>query len=65
MQGHLRHESLSVEIATACADCGQPLHITLDSELRWSIQEQDATPYVFMPDIDWNHFTEPTIIDAY
>jgi len=65
VQGRLRHENLSVEIVTACAHCGQPLHITLDSELRWSIQELDASPYVFMPDIDWSHFTEPNIIDAY
>ncbi len=66
MQGRLRHESLSVEIETVCAHCGQQLHITTDSELqRWSIQEEGATPFIFMPDIDWSHFTGATIIDAY
>ncbi|HEV2580182.1 MAG TPA: hypothetical protein VGT44_04955 [Ktedonobacteraceae bacterium] len=65
MQGHLGHENLSVEIATACAHCGQPIHIGLDSALRWSIQEPDAAPLVFMPDVDWGRFTEPTILDAY
>jgi hypothetical protein len=40
--------------------------MTLDSELQhWSIQEQGATPFIFMPDIDWGHFTGATIIDAY
>ena len=65
MQGRLRQESLSVDIATSCAHCGQPLHLTLDSHLHWSIQQPDATPYIFIPDIDWTHFTEPTIIHAY
>jgi hypothetical protein len=65
VQGRLRDESLSVEIETACAHCGQPLHITLDSELRWIVKEQDAAPFVFMPDVDWSHFTGATILDAY
>lgn len=65
MQGHLRNENLSIEIATTCVHCNRPLHITLDNNLHWRLQEQDANPFVFMPDIDWGHFTAPTIIDAY
>jgi hypothetical protein len=65
VQGHLRNETLSVAIETACAHCKRPLHITLDSNLRWSLKEQDAAPFVFMPDIDWSHFSGATIIDAY
>ena len=65
MQGHLRNESLSIEIESTCAHCTQPLHITLDNDLHWSLKEQDATPFVFMPDIDWSHFTGTTIIDAF
>jgi hypothetical protein len=65
VQGHLRNETLSVEIETSCAHCNRPLHITLDSNLRWNLKEQDATPFVFMPDIDWSRFTGATIIDAY
>jgi hypothetical protein len=65
VQGHLRNENLSVEIETTCAHCAHPLRITLDSDLHWSINEQGATPYIFMPTIDWTHFTASTILDAY
>jgi hypothetical protein len=40
------------------------MHILLDSTMRVSVREE-ATPLVFMPDVDWNKFTERTIIDAY
>jgi hypothetical protein len=30
-----------------------------------SVREQGAVPLVFMPDVDWDHFSERTIIDAY
>ncbi len=41
------------------------LHLTIDSNMQVSVRELDANPLVFMPDIDWNNFTEQTIIDAY
>jgi uncharacterized metal-binding protein YceD (DUF177 family) len=65
VQRQLRAEKLSVEITTQCAHCNQPLHITVDSEMNWSVQEQEAQPLVFEPEIDWQHFTESTIIEDY
>lgn len=65
VQGHLRNETMSVEIETVCAHCGQPLHLTVNSELEWSVREQDAVPLLFEPEVDWRHFTDATIIDAY
>ena len=65
VQGHLRNEKISVEVETKCQHCEQALGITIDSEMEISVREVDAQPLVFMPDIDWTHFTEPTIIDAY
>jgi hypothetical protein len=41
------------------------MHFTIDSDLRVSIREADAHPLLFMPDIDWSHFAERTIIDSY
>lgn len=37
----------------------------LDSELAWSIKEQDASPLVFEPDVDWVQFTGANIIHDY
>jgi hypothetical protein len=65
VQGRLRDERLSVEVETGCAHCGQGLHLTLDSELNWSIKESNANPLVFMPDVDWEHFEAPNIINDY
>ncbi len=65
MQGRLRNESLSVEIETTCRHCDQIIHMTVDSDLRISVREDEAIPLVFMPDIDWTNFAERTIIDSY
>jgi hypothetical protein len=65
VQGQLRNEFVSVEIETRCQHCDQPLHITTDSKMQVSVREKDAAPFVFMPDVDWDHFAERTIIDSY
>ena len=65
VQGRLRGENLVVEIETRCAHCAQELHLTVDSGLNWSVKEPAAQPLLFEPEVDWQHFTEPNIIDAY
>ena len=65
VQGQLRGEKLAVEIDTACAHCDQELHITLDSEMQWSVKQQDASVLVFEPEVDWGHFTEANIVHRY
>jgi hypothetical protein len=65
VQGRLRNEWISVEIETSCKHCNQSLHITLDSAMRSAVREKDATPLVFMPDVDWQHFSGRSIIDSY
>jgi len=54
-----------VEVETACAHCGRELHLTLDSELSWSVNEDGADPLLFEPDVDWKRFDKPNIIDDY
>jgi hypothetical protein len=65
VQGRLRNERLSVAIETECAHCAQPMHITLDSEMHYRVEEAGAAPLVFEPHIDWETFVEPNIIHAY
>jgi hypothetical protein len=65
VQGRLRNERLSVKIDSECAHCGQEIHLTFDSELAWSVQESNADPLVFEPDIDWGHFKGANIIHDY
>ncbi len=54
-----------MEVETACKHCGQVLHLTIDSTMQVAVREQDASPLVFMPDVDWSRFAERTIIDSY
>jgi hypothetical protein len=61
----LRGEALSASIETACAHCDQPLHIEVDGYGEWSIREHEATPLLFEPQIDWERFSKPHIIDDF
>ena len=54
-----------MEIETKCSHCDLLLHLTLDSLMQVSVREQAARPLVFMPEVDWEHFTGRTIIDSY
>jgi hypothetical protein len=65
VQGRLRNKYLSVEIETKCRHCDQTMHFTVDSDMRVSLRDKDASPLVFMPDVDWANFAERTIIDSY
>ena len=73
MQGRLRQEYLTVAISTRCAYSGDPLHIQVDSQLKYCLQPESvrqnarhfAQPMVFMPQVDWAAFHDPNIIDAY
>ncbi len=65
MQGQLRHENLKFRIDTTCAHCGRALHIEMDSDLRYTVQEPDAAPLVFVPMVDFDKLQDPSIIDAF
>jgi len=65
VQGQLRKEYVSIEIETTCKHCNQGLHFTIDSNMRVAVRELGANPLMFMPDVDWDHFAEQTIIDSY
>jgi hypothetical protein len=65
VQGHLRSSFLEVEIRTACAHCGEPMVLVVDSELNYRIVKGGPQPLVFEPDLDWNTFEDATIIDGY
>ena len=41
------------------------MSMTVSSDLKVSIHDQDASPLVFMPQVDWQTFAEPNIIHAY
>ncbi len=62
MQGRLRNERLTVEIATSCAHCARPMHIEVDERFDWRVKEPGADPHLFLPHIDWKSFLGQNII---
>ena len=65
MQGRLRQETLTFSIQTACAHCGQPIHIDIDSDLRYKVAEAETDPLVFVPMVNFARLKDPSIIDAF
>ena len=65
MQGQLRGELLSFAVETECAHCGQPLHLEIDSELKYRVAEAGAEPLVFVPMVDFDTLEDPSIIDSF
>jgi hypothetical protein len=65
VQGQLRKKYLRFTIESECGHCGKPLTIDIDSDLNYSIQEQDAEPLIFVPMVDFDKLQDPSIIDAF
>ncbi len=56
---------MSFVVRTECAHCSRPMHIEMDSELRYHVNEEEAAPLVFSPKVDFAHITDPSIIDVF
>ena len=41
------------------------MHILVDQDFRWRVQERGASPRVFLPRIDWGSFQGRNIIADY
>jgi hypothetical protein len=54
-----------VEIRSTCAHCGDVIELVVDSDLNYRIEHGGPNPLVFEPEIDWNKFKDPNIIDGY
>jgi hypothetical protein len=65
VQGQLRTEPVEITIETSCGHCGARLTMTVDSGSNAVVDQDDADPLVFLPQIDWAAIKQPPIIDAY
>jgi hypothetical protein len=65
VQGQLRNEPLDCIIISKCARTGRTLHIEIDSELNYKIQEQDAVPLLSVPMVNFGTLEDSSIIDAF
>jgi hypothetical protein len=65
VQGRLRKESISITIDTVCAHCNHPIKILIDSEMNCEVAHENANPHIFSPQIDWESFSAPNIIQDF
>ena len=65
MQGHLRGSLISAEVKTECAHCGMPIHVNMDSDLNFVVEEEGADPLVFIPMVDFSRLKDPSIINVF
>ena len=56
---------MTVSIQTECGHCHTALHLEVDSELNFSVQEPQAAPLVFVPKVNFQKLDDPSIIDAF
>ncbi len=65
VQGRLRNATLAGTVDSACAHCGRPMRIEIDSDLNYRTGGQGCRPIVFVPDIALAELAAPSIIDAF
>jgi len=65
VQGRLRKAVITVEIETVCGHCDRRFTIELDSDMNFRIGPQGAEPLIFSPQVDWQSFTDPNILQAF
>jgi hypothetical protein len=65
VQGQLTGEPLSVTVNTACAHCGEPIRLDIDSDAEGRVIGSDADPLTFIPDVDFSTLPDKCITDAF
>ncbi len=61
----MRNEYVKVNIETACAHCGEPMEIEIDSELVLTTKEPGCEPIAFVPDVNVFALEDDSIIHAF
>ena len=65
VQGKLREEKVSIQVATECAHCQRSMEIEIDQDMNCRCPEKDCRPIIFVPDVDFGRLEEPNIINAF
>ena len=65
VQGRLLEKTISTITRTECVHCARQIEIEIDSELDYRVLSLEADPLIFIPIVDFDKLTEPSIIDAF
>jgi hypothetical protein len=56
---------VSVLVKTECAHCSRPMELSIDSDLRFTVREDNYDPIVFVTDVDPFKLEDDSIINAF
>lgn len=48
-----------------CTCCGEPLELTVGSDLKYRVHNADAAPLISVPFVDFQKLKDPSIIHAF
>ena len=65
VQGRLRNEPLSFDIASECACCRKPIRFTMHHDLSYALADSDSNPLFFVPMVDFTRLKAPSIVDRF
>jgi hypothetical protein len=65
VQGCLRNQPIAATIRTRCARTGLELTLFVSAEGDVDVREKGASPLLFEPEIDWERFEKPHILDDF
>lgn len=65
MQGRLRNEEVSVTVDTECHHCSRALTLEIDDDMNVQVEQPDAHPLVFTPDVALFDVEGPSIVDDF
>lgn len=65
VQGHLRHDAVTVAFQSECAHCERPLQIEIGSDLAYRVDPEAAGALVFVPLVDFARLRAKSIIDDF
>jgi hypothetical protein len=61
----MKDKKTSCAVDTECHHCGQPMRLEMDSELETITAQDGAEPLLFVPLVDFDKLTTPSIIDPF
>ncbi len=65
VQGRLRGEEVTVRVVSECALSKRPMLMEIDSDMNYSCDDEDCSPMIFVPKVDFKSLKDPNIIDAF
>ncbi|MFH1116027.1 MAG: hypothetical protein V1792_19105 [Pseudomonadota bacterium] len=52
-------------VVSECAHCKRPMRMEIDSDMNCRCEDDDCSPMIFVPEVDFQTLKDPSIIEAF